>query len=93
MNNQHNDNDIQTLIKPPPKNNDNNKRRSLLVQSLSFITTVTLGVTSSTSPSNAVERAVGSSELSCRTEGNCLEKGEWDGAVGWNWGGKDRCDA
>lgn len=42
---------------------------------------------------NAVERAVGSAELSCREAGNCLEKGDWDGAVGWNWGGKDRCDA
>ena len=41
----------------------------------------------------AVERAVGSAEKSCREEGNCLEKGDWDGAVGWNWGGKDRCDA
>lgn len=45
------------------------------------------------SPANAVERAVGSAEIECRKEGNCLEKGEWDGAVGWQWGGKDRCDA
>lgn len=41
----------------------------------------------------AVERAVGSAEKDCREAGNCLEKGDWDGAVGWSWGGKDRCDA
>jgi hypothetical protein len=38
-------------------------------------------------------RAVGSGEIACREAGNCLEKGEWDGAVGWSWGAKDRCDA
>lgn len=41
----------------------------------------------------AVERAVGSAEQTCRELGNCLETGQWDGAVGWTWGGKDRCDA
>jgi len=41
----------------------------------------------------AATRAVGSGEIECRQAGNCLEKGEWDGAVGWNWGAKDRCDA
>ncbi len=40
----------------------------------------------------AVVQAVGSGESTCRKAGNCLEVGEWDGAVGWNWGGKDRCD-
>ena len=44
-------------------------------------------------PANAAERAVGSAELACREAGNCLQIGEWDGAVGWQWGGKDRCDA
>ena len=42
---------------------------------------------------SAVERAVGAAESKCRQEGNCLEQGDWDGAVGWNWGGRDRCDA
>ena len=42
---------------------------------------------------NAVERAVGAAEKSCREAGNCLENFDLDGAVGWNWGGKDRCDA
>ena len=32
-------------------------------------------------------------EADCRAQGNCLELGQLDGAVGWNWGGKDRCDA
>jgi len=41
----------------------------------------------------AVQRAVGAAEKKCREEGNCLEKGDWDAAVGWNWGGRDRCDA
>lgn len=40
----------------------------------------------------AITRAVGSGEQACREAGNCLEKGEWDGAIGWQWGGKDRCD-
>jgi len=40
-----------------------------------------------------VQRAVGSGEKRCREEGNCLETFELDGAVGWNWGGTDRCDA
>ena len=39
----------------------------------------------------AVERAVGSAEVECRQRGDCLETGQWDGAVGWNWGAKDRC--
>jgi hypothetical protein len=47
----------------------------------------------SSSPANAVERAIGASEKRCREEGNCLEKFDIDGAVGWNWGGRDRCDA
>lgn len=38
-------------------------------------------------------RAVGGAEEDCRAAGNCLEKLELDGAVGWSWGAKDRCDA
>lgn len=41
----------------------------------------------------AAERAVGEAEKKCREQGNCLENFDIDGAVGWNWGGKDRCDA
>jgi len=46
------------------------------------------------SPASAVaQRAVGGAEVDCRAKGNCLELGQLDGAVGWNWGAKDRCDA
>lgn len=38
-------------------------------------------------------RAVGGAEEDCRAAGNCLEKLEIDGALGWSWGAKDRCDA
>jgi len=38
-------------------------------------------------------RAVGVAEEKCRAAGNCLEKLDLDGAVGWSWGAKDRCDA
>lgn len=44
------------------------------------------------SPANAV-RAIGGAEEDCRAAGNCLEIGELDGAIGWTWGGKDRCEA
>ena len=72
-------------------NNDNSQRRAFLLSTLSVATSIL--TTSFPAPSNAVERAVGGSEKLCREEGNCLEKGELDGAVGWNWGGRDRCDA
>ena len=56
--------------------------------------TATAAALITTTPAaNAVERAVGAAESKCRQEGNCLEQGDWDGAVGWNWGGRDRCDA
>ena len=63
-------------------------RRSL------FKASVTAGVIVSTTaqPANAITRAIGGAEEACREAGNCLEIGEWDGAVGWSWGGKDRCD-
>jgi cyclophilin family peptidyl-prolyl cis-trans isomerase len=44
-------------------------------------------------PSTAVTRAIGTAEAECRAAGNCLETFDLDGAVGWSWGGKDRCDA
>ena len=67
-------------------------RRSLLTRTIS--TTSTLLVPSlANAASVPVQRAVGSGEKRCREEGNCLETFELDGAVGWNWGGTDRCDA
>jgi len=44
------------------------------------------------SSANAVTRAIGGAEEECRAAGNCLEIGEWDGAIGWSWGSRDRCD-
>ncbi|CAB9511840.1 expressed unknown protein [Seminavis robusta] len=71
------------------KKNDNIGRRKLLE-------TVVAGSAALVVPSvanAAVQRAVGGAEIDCREQGNCLEIGQLDGAVGWNWGGKDRCDA
>lgn len=63
-------------------------RRSLVASALVAALTI------STAAANAAAvRAVGSGEIACRKAGNCLEVGELDGAVGWGWGGKDRCDA
>ena len=72
------------------KNNDiqSSIRRKFLYETISL----TGFLVGTSSPANAVERAVGGAEKSCREEGNCLEKFEIDGAVGWSWGGKDRCD-
>jgi len=70
-----------------------NRREILQKTVTAAITTMIPVVCSTTNPALAVERAVGSAEQDCRETGNCLEKGDWDGAVGWNWGGKDRCDA
>lgn len=39
-----------------------------------------------------VSQAVGSGEEECRAAGNCLETGNLDAAVGWKWGGANRCD-
>lgn len=38
------------------------------------------------------QRAVGSAEQKCRETNTCLQNFELDGAIGWNWGAKDRCD-
>ena len=65
-------------------------RRHLLSQGVAFAVSAAIG--GNALPAQAVTRAVGSGELACREAGNCLEIGEWDGAVGWSWGGKDRCD-
>ncbi len=81
-----NDNDVETQT-------TSSSRKEFLKSA--FISTAILATasTSSTFPANAIERAVGAAEKSCREEGNCLEKFDIDGAVGWNWGGRDRCDA
>jgi hypothetical protein len=73
-------------------------RRQLIHRALMLVSVA--GLSSAPTPARAgaatggvaVQRAVGSGEAKCRTQGNCLEVGELDGAVGWSWGGKDRCD-
>ncbi|CAJ1946784.1 unnamed protein product [Cylindrotheca closterium] len=62
-----------------------NSRRAWIAGGLAVLLT-------SPSPANAV-RAIGGAEEDCRAAGNCLEIGELDGAIGWTWGGKDRCEA
>eukprot|EP00977_Amphora_coffeiformis_P029048 scaffold38418_cov168-Amphora_coffeaeformis.AAC.2 len=65
-------------------------RRQLLSQGVGLVISAAVGGIAL--PAQAITRAVGSGEIACREAGNCLETGEWDGAVGWSWGGKDRCD-
>lgn len=60
------------------------------------VSAVIIGTTTTVlGPSDAAHatRAVGGAEEDCRAAGNCLERGELDGALGWSWGAKDRCDA
>ena len=64
-------------------------RRDLLKQAIVIVSSTVIA----TEPAHAVTRAVGGAEVECRAAGNCLELGELDGALGWSWGGKDRCDA
>jgi len=70
---------------------NSSNRRTFLSKTLS--TLPILLPLSANAASVPVQRAVGSAETKCREEGNCLEKFELDGAVGWQWGGTDRCDA
>ncbi|KAL7439953.1 hypothetical protein ACHAXM_012138 [Skeletonema potamos] len=73
-------------------NNDTDEtRRSIISQT--FLSTSLLMPSFANAASVPVQRAVGSGEKRCREEGNCLETFELDGAVGWNWGGTERCDA
>ena len=76
------------LVQPEDTPLVSSGRRHVLLQSLAWVT----AVGGTVFPAQAVTRAVGSGEVACREAGNCLETGEWDGAVGWSWGGKDRCD-
>jgi len=73
-------------------NNDTDEtRRSIISQT--FLSTSLLMPSFANAASVPVQRSVGSGEKRCREEGNCLETFELDGAVGWNWGGTERCDA
>ena len=68
------------------------RRRALLIGSAAAAASLA-ALAATPSPSLAVERAVGAAEASCKEAGDCLARGDWDGAVGWQWGGRDRCDA
>lgn len=80
------------------------RRRDVLIQTLwRSLSTASLFAIGDPSPARATApesplvsypktRAVGSGEEACRINNNCWETGEWDGAIGWSWGGRDRCD-
>jgi len=69
-------------------------RRLMFRSAVSGIgSTLMFGMTNITPGHAAVEQAVGGSESKCQQQGNCLETLELDGAIGWTWGGKNRCDA
>lgn len=67
------------------------KSRREWIAGLSAATVASLSMSGNPPPANAV-RAIGGAEVDCRAAGNCLEIGELDGAIGWTWGGKDRCE-
>lgn len=66
-------------------------RRSVLHKVITTSTVVATANGWGVGSANAI-RAVGSKEAECQKNSNCLEVGELDGALGWTWGGKDRCD-
>lgn len=70
-------------------------RREAFTQAITSVSIISsLLVNAYNKPANAAAQvAVGEAEKLCREKGNCLETGQLDGAVGWNWGAKDRCDA
>lgn len=68
-------------------------RRSFLTATTAAALLAVLSTRATPLPAHAeVSRAVGSGERECRAAGDCLERGELDGALGWDWGGRDRCD-
>lgn len=75
---------------------DNSRQRERRQVLQTLLSTTALSTTLLRKPPSAqaaAQRAVGGAEVDCRAAGNCLELGQLDGAVGWNWGAKDRCDA
>jgi cyclophilin family peptidyl-prolyl cis-trans isomerase len=82
-----------TTSSPKKLSNDSYKPEEYGNQRRMFLTATILSITASPSKViGAVQQAVGSGEINCRAKNNCLEVGELDGAIGWGWGGKDRCD-
>ena len=66
---------------------DNGSRRNFILKSTFFSSALVFSQTTGLKNANASERerarAVGSAEKLCQKEGNCLEKGDLDGAIGW----------
>jgi cyclophilin family peptidyl-prolyl cis-trans isomerase len=86
INHNHHDHDVSSFRRRVLKS-------CILMGGYNMLEILALSKNSPITKANAVERALGSAERECQEAGNCLERGEWDAAVGWNWGGKDRCDA
>lgn len=74
-----------------PSTNDASSRRDF-VKDMFVVTTLSSSCFLHPETARAT-RAVGIAEEECRAAGNCLENMELDGALGWSWGAKDRCDA
>lgn len=80
---------MRTPISPPPLPRQLPQSRSTFLRTLSS----TLPILIPFSSSALTPTAIGSAERTCRQNGNCLETLNLDGALGFNWGGADRCDA
>jgi hypothetical protein len=84
---------VEQMNDEDPGDDFNPRRRSLLSMPVILLATPSLVlIPTQNDQAMAVQQAVGSGEVNCRTNNNCWEVGEWDGAIGWGWGGKDRCD-
>jgi hypothetical protein len=84
---------VEQMNDEGPGDHFNPRRRSLLSMPVIVLATPSLVlIPTQNDQAMAVQQAVGSGEVNCRTNNNCWEVGEWDGAIGWGWGGKDRCD-
>jgi len=92
LNNNKQDDTTDTSTDATTESLSSQQRRSFLTSTTAAILLLPL-VSQQQQPAHAeISRAVGSGERECRAQNNCLERGELDGALGWDWGGKDRCD-
>lgn len=91
--NQYNDNYNSTYQSTSMALNRRTYLSKILFSSAITSSLAVIGVHNPSIANAVAQRAVGSGEIKCRELNNCLETGELDGAIGWEWGGKDRCDA
>jgi hypothetical protein len=73
--------DESLLVAPISGASTDVSTRRRLLQGILVGSSLFAGLEGVVSPAQAVTRAVGSGEEACRAAGNCLETGEWDGAV------------